>query len=285
MGNVRVRDNGRGLGRIARTAGVITVAMSLVALFIGLVLVESLFTDLSASFRVSQSAVEAISETVDVVDDSVSRIEESLDAASASLVSVATAAEIANVGLTGVADFLEDDLPGDIDAILISMPAAIQTASAVDGTLRALSFFGVDYSPEEPFDDSLRRVQRALAGMPDELRAQSATIRTLIPAISELGLQTERLAEAVDEIESDLTEVRDLVGSYRVTVSEAQTSIEETNSSLADNAWLLRLLLVLLALGGVAVGSALISLGRGIDELVVIESEPRPALPRRSTTQ
>jgi hypothetical protein len=234
---------------------------------------------------VSQSAVNAISETVDVVDDSVTRIDESLDAASASLVSLATAAEIANEGLTDVADFLEEDLPADIDAILISMPAAIQTASAIDNTLSALAFFGVDYNPEEPFDDSLRRVQNALAGMPGELRVQSDTIRALIPAVAELGVQTERLAGAIDEIEADLAEIHQLVGSYRVTVEEAQTSIEETTSNLGNKAWLLRLLLVLVAIGGVVVGSALISLGRGLDSLLVVEEvEPSLALPRRSTT-
>jgi methyl-accepting chemotaxis protein len=259
--------------------------MSLLALTIGLVMVESLFTDLSTSFQVSQSAVNAISETVDVVDDSVTRIDESLDAASASLVSLATAAEIANEGLTDVADFLEEDLPADIDAILISMPAAIQTASAIDNTLSALAFFGVDYNPEEPFDDSLRRVQNALAGMPGELRVQSDTIRALIPAVAELGVQTERLAGAIDEIEADLAEIHQLVGSYRVTVEEAQTSIEETTSNLGNKAWLLRLLLVLVAIGGVVVGSALISLGRGLDSLLVVEEvEPSLALPRRSTT-
>ncbi|MGH8946125.1 MAG: hypothetical protein ACRDVL_08250 [Acidimicrobiia bacterium] len=260
----------------------LTIAMSLVALVIGLVLVESLFTDLSASFRVSQSAVEAISETVEVVDASVAGIDESLDAASASLASVATATEIATEGLTEAANFLDEDLPNDIEAILISMPAAIQTAAAIDNTLSALAFFGVDYSPEEPFDDSLRRVQRALADLPGELRAQSKTIRALTPALGELGIQTEQLAEAIDEIETDLSEIRQLAGSYRVTVEEAQASIEETNSSLNDTAWLLRLLLVLLALGGVAVGSALISLGRGLNRLVVVGEGPSLALPRKT---
>jgi ABC-type transporter Mla subunit MlaD len=260
--------------------------MSLIALVLGLILVESLLADLSASFRVSESAVVAIGETVDVVEGSVARIDESLDAASASLRSVATAADIANEGLVDVAGFLEEDLPNDIEAILVAMPAAIQTASAIDSTLSALSFFGVGYSPEEPFDDSLRRVERALSDMPDDLRAQSETIRALVPAVGSLGRQTERLAEAIDEIEADLDEIGDLVVSYRVTIAEAQTSIEETSSSLGDQAWLLRLLIVLLALGGVAVGSALISLARGLERIpeVVFDDEPAPALPRRSST-
>jgi hypothetical protein len=272
------------MGRPARLAGALTVVTSLAALVIGLVLVESLLADLSASFRVSQSAIEAVGETIEVVDGSVSRIDDSLDAASASLVSVATAAGIATDGLEDVAVFLEEDLPADVEAILVAMPAAIQTAEAIDGTLSALAFFGVDYDPEEPFDDSLRRVEDALAEMPDELRAQSATIRALIPALSELGKQTGGLAQAIFEIEGDLTEIRDLVASYRITVEEAQTSIDETNSNLGNNAWLLRLMLVILALGGVVIGSALISVGRAVDRLPSVVPEPDPALPRRSTT-
>lgn len=281
--SVRVPEKTARMGTFARVAGALTIGASLLSLALALVLVESLVGDLAASVRVSQSAVEAISETVEVMDESVSQIDQSLDAASASLVSVATAAEIATEGLTDIALFLEEDLPADIDAILMSMPAAIQTAAAIDSTLSTLAFFGVDYDPEEPFDQSLRRVQGALAGMPDELRAQSQTIRALIPAVGELGVQTERLAGAIDEIEADLDEIQQVVASYRVTVEEAQASIEETESSLGNNAWLLRLLLVLLAIGGVAVGSALISLGRGLDRLVLVEEEPALSLPRRST--
>lgn len=282
--SVRVRYDGARTGRPARMAGVLTVATSLFALIIGLVLVESLLTDLTASFRVSESAIVAIGETIEVVDASVSRIDESLDAASASLASVGTAAGIASDGLEDVAVFLEEDLPADVEAILVAMPAAIQTAEAIDGTLSALAFFGVDYNPEEPFDDSLRRVEGALAELPDEFRAQSATIQALIPSVRELGRQTDSLAEAVDAIETDLTEIHQLVGSYRITVDEAQASIEETNSNLGEKAWLLRLLVVLMSLVGIVVGSALISLGRTLDDLVVVGPEPDPALPRRSTT-
>ena len=282
--SVRLRYDGARTGRLARMAGALTVATSFFALVIGLVLVESLFTDLTASFRVSESAIVAIGETIDVVDHSVSRIDESLDAASASLASVGTAAVIASDGLEDVAVFLEEDLPADVEAILVAMPAAIQTAEAIDGTLSALAFFGVDYNPEEPFDDSLRRVEEALDELPDELRAQSATIQALIPSVRELGRQTDSLAEAVDAIETDLTEIHQLVSSYRITVAEAQASIEETNSNLGEKVWLLRLLVVVISLVGIVVGSALISLGRTLDGLAVLGSEPDPALPRRSTT-
>lgn len=282
--NVRVRYDGARTGRPARVAGALTLATSLFALVIGLVLVESLFTDLTASFRVSESAIVAIGETLDVVDDSVSGIGESLNAASASLASVGTAAAIASDGLEDVAVFLEEELPADVETILVAMPAAIQTAEAIDGTLSALAFFGVDYNPEEPFDDSLRRVEEALAELPEELRAQSAAIQALIPSVRELGRQTDSLAEAVDAMETDLTEIHQLVGSYRITVDEAQASIEETNSNLGEKVWLLRLLVILISLVGVVVGSALISLGRTLDDLVVLGSEPDPALPRRSTT-
>lgn len=282
--NVRVRYDGARTGRPARMAGALTLATSLFALVIGLVLVESLFTDLTASFRVSESAIVAIGETLDVVDDSVSRIGESLDAASASLASVGTAAAIASDGLEDVAVFLEEELPADLETILVAMPAAIQTAEAIDSTLSALAFFGVDYNPEEPFGDSLRRVEEALAELPDELRAQSATIQALIPSVRELGRQADSLAETVDAMETDLTEIHQLVGSYRITVDEAQASIEETNSNLGEKVWLLRLLIVLISLVGIVVGSALVSLGRTLDDLVVLAPEPDPALPRRSTT-
>jgi ABC-type transporter Mla subunit MlaD len=139
----------------------------------------------------------------------------------------------------------------------------------------------VDYSPDEPFDDSLRRVEAALTGLPDDLRSQSETLRALVPAAGELSAESDRLARALEALQGDLGNLHDLTDSYQITVSQAEATIEDTETSLDETTWLLRAMVIAAAIAGLAVGSALIVIGRTLAPVLVVdEPDLRPA-PRR----
>ena len=260
-------------------AGVITIVASLVGLVVGLVLVGALADDLRATVSLSRSAIGAIGDTIEVLDDAAGRIDDSLDAAAGSVSSASATADATAEALQEVATFLETELPDQLESIRQSMPAAIQAAGAIDGTLRALSLFGVDYSPDEPFDDSLRRVETALSGLPDDLRVQSESLRRLAPAADELSTEADRLALALTGLREDLGSLDGLTDSYLVTVEQAETTIADTEASLAGTAWLLRALLIAAAVAGLAVGSALVVIGRTLAPVVVTEETEVDRLP------
>jgi ABC-type transporter Mla subunit MlaD len=144
------------------------------------------------------------------------------------------------------------------------MPAAIQAAAAIDGTLRALTLLGVDYDPDQPFDESLRSFESALSALPDGLREQSEVLRNLAPAASALGQESENLANALEQIGEDLGEIETITTAYSTTLREATVTLEETSSSLDRNTWLLRLLVVAIAVTGGALGSGLVAGGRAL---------------------
>jgi len=259
-------------------AGVATIVASLAGLVLGLVVVGSMAGDLKATMSLSRSTVGAVGDTIDVLDDAAGRIDESLDAAVGAISGASATALTAATGLEDVAGFLEDQLPEQLESIRQSMPAAIQAAGAIDGTLRALSLFGVDYSPDEPFDDSLRRVEAALTGLPDDLRSQSETLRALVPAAGELSAESDRLARALEALQGDLGNLQDLTDSYQITVSQAEATIEDTETSLDETTWLVRAMVIAAAIAGLAVGSALIVIGRVLAPAVVVdEPDLRPA--------
>jgi hypothetical protein len=279
MGSIETEPSPRRVRAGLTAAGVITIAASLVGLVLGLVLVGALADDLRATVSLSRSAIGAIGDTIAVLDDAAGRIDESLDAAAGSVSSASATADATADALQEVATFLETELPDQLDSIRQSMPAAIQAAGAIDGTLRALSLFGVDYSPDEPFDDSLRRVETALSGLPDDLRRQSESLRRLAPAADELSAEADRLAVALTGLREDLGSLDGLTDSYLVTVEQAETTIADTESSLAGTAWLLRALLIAAAVAGLAVGGALIVIGRTLVPVVVIEETDVDRLP------
>jgi enamine deaminase RidA (YjgF/YER057c/UK114 family) len=245
--------------------GYIATVTSISALVLGLLVVQVGASDLRATLEVSGEAMEAIVDTVDVIEDVTSEIRDSIDAAADGVSGVSATATIGAESIEEVAVFLEEDLPADLDAIRRAMPAAVQAAGAIDGTLRALRFVGVSYSPEEPFDDSLRSVEAALADMPDDLRSQSESLRNLVPAATRLAGEADRLALALTRLGDDLAKLEGVTQTYDQTLTEASATIDMTGSKLDRNLWLLRIALAAMAIAGVALGVGLIAMSRFVD--------------------
>jgi len=253
------------VARVLCVTGYLATVTSIIALAVGLLMVQVGARDVRATLEVSGEAMEAVVGTVDVIEDAATDIRDSIDAASDGVSGVSATATIGAESIEEVAVFLEEDLPADLEAIHSAMPAAIQAAGAIDGTLRALSFVGVSYSPEEPFDDSLRTVEAALADMPDDLRNQTDSLRKLVPAATRLAGEADRLALALTRLGDDLETLEGVTQTYDQTLTEASATIERTGSTLDRNLWLLRIALVAMAIAGVALGVGLIAMSRFVD--------------------
>jgi methyl-accepting chemotaxis protein len=245
-------------------AGVLVIVLGAIGLGVGLLVVESLTSDLRASLVVSRSAVETIADTVDIAAELAEGTTDAMRSASQAAWRAGGATRDAATGIYGVSSFLQNDLPEDIEAIRRAMPGAIGAADAVDSTLGALAFIGLDYSPEEPFGESLRRIQTALDELPDEMRAQSEALELLAPAAEEVAGDVEGLAADLDELSSTLVEVDGLAESYSTTVMQAREAVAETELSLDRTVLFLRVTLVLAAVGAAVVGYALITIDRAL---------------------
>lgn len=239
----------------------------MVGVVIALVMAETLGRDVRSSISVSHSALDAIGQTIDAVDEVAAGTAASLDSTSDSVASASATLDGAVTTLEGVADFLERGLPETLESIQASMPAAIQTANAVDGTLRALSLVGVDYDPEEPFGESLSRVNTALSTLPAEIRVQSESLRLLIPSAEQLATDTEGLATSMEDVERGLAGFTALTTTYQATIDEAEASIAATSDSIDLSLWMLRALILTAGIVGVLVGLVLWALAQRLDTL------------------
>lgn len=270
-----------GRATLIRNAGLVTAILSILGLVAALLLVGTLSDDYRATVSVSRSALDVIGETIASVDEIANGTTESLASAGASVESAASTLDDAVVALEQVTVFLDEDLPGHLNSIRTAMPAAIQAANAIDGTLRALSLFGVDYDPEEPFGESLARMEDALEGLPEDLRAQSEAIRLLIPSATDLSAQTDDLASDMEQLSESLEGFTSLTGRYEETLAEAEAGIDRTSDSVESTIWLVRVLAVLAGLGGATVGMALMSVGDALAHAPVSWRRPIEDLERQ----
>jgi methyl-accepting chemotaxis protein len=263
-----VAAEARSLERLPiRPLAVAVVILSVVGVAIALLMTQSLSRDVRSSISVTHSALDAIGQTIDAVDEVAVGTSASLDSTAMSVSSASATLEEAVSALEGVAEFLDQELPQTLESIQTSMPAAIQTANAVDGTLRALSLVGVDYDPEEPFGESLSRVNTALATLPSEVRAQSESLRVLIPSAEQLAADTDDLATSLEEVEDGLAGFTSLTQTYQTTVAEAETTIVATSESIDLSLWMIRALILAAGVLGVLVGLVLWSLAQRLETL------------------
>lgn len=252
---------------LVRITGMLVVVLSVAGLAVGLLLSRSLGDDLRSTVSVSRSALVAIDQTIEAVDDVAADTAASLEAASGSVEGASAIAGSTADAIVELATFLDEELPATIDSIQSSMPAAIQTANAIDGTLRTLSLFGVEYDPDQPFGESLAEVNTALSALPSELRAQSESLRLLAPSAEALAGETGDLADSMGELTESLDGFSELTGSYETTLAEAEVAIDQTDESVEASLWMVRALVVGMAIVGVAVGISLMAIARALGML------------------
>ncbi len=188
-------------------AGVFMIVAGVIGLILGMLLVGSLTRDFRASLDVSRSAIGTIGETVEMIAQVNEAASGTLGSASTAAESAADSTRDAVVGLEDLAVFMEEDLPADLAAIRSALPGAIDAADAVDTTLGALSLTGVDYAPDEPFGESLRRIEQALDQLPEEVRTQGTSFGLLVPSARSMADDVEELDAGLEELNSALLEV------------------------------------------------------------------------------
>ena len=258
---------------LVRMAGIVTIVLSVIAMIGGVGLVGTLASDLSSTMSVSRSALTAIGDTIESVDDVAANTGASLEAAGASVAGASNTVDSAVLAIDNVARFQEGDLPSDLESVRAAMPAALQAANAIDTTLRALSFVGVDYDPDQPFGESLAELDDALAALPDELRLQAESLRLLIPSAEALAQDTDLLATEVEDLSSSLAGFTALTDQYESTLTEAEATIEATARSVDQKIWLGRLLSILAGAIGISIGLAIVWLSDVLRERVDLLAE------------
>jgi hypothetical protein len=252
------------------TAGWVLVAIALLGLVAslgGILVGRALLTEaelaLERSLTLTSDTLEGLQASITVAEDTVALVEGGLAQAETTTRTLVGTVQEGAVILEGTADLTEGRLADSLESVEESMPSLVQVAGVVDTTLRALSAipFGPDYSPSEPFDESVREIQRGLVGVPDDLRAQAALIREAAGNLDELGEGTALIAEDLLAIREGMAGAVEVLGSYTATATEAEAMIADTRTGLGSQMGWARVLVTVLGLS-VAAGQV-VPLGLG----------------------
>jgi hypothetical protein len=236
--------------------GAAGVVLALAGGVLGWSLLETSTGAALRSLELTADVLDTVDETAGVIDATFTSTVEGLRAAESSMADVAaTLTDVAAVAgdLTGL---VADDLAGRLDAALVTMPPLVDAARVIDRSMRALSFFGVDYDVEVPLDRSLEQLRRELAPLPAELRRQAHAMEGVAGDLAGFGSTSLRLAGDLGAVRARLEESGGMVERYRSAAERVAGLVAELEEEIASQRRWGRFVLVGLAMA-VAAGQTL----------------------------
>ena len=146
-------------------------------------------------------------------------------------------------------------------------------AGSVDRTLRVLERvpFGPSYNPEQPFDQAITNLSKAIEPLPGQLRTLGGDLQRVGGSADAVTGQMADLATDIDTLDGQLGKVAALVDRYTDTVAHAEGLAGTSRDHLARQRALGELLLILL--GAVFAFGQIVPLWLGT-ELVRSSREP-----------
>lgn len=251
------------VGRLLVGVGLVGAVASLAGAVVGFRFLGQLSGALDATIVVTADAVTSLRSSVEVGAETVASVERVLDETESTTRDLSLALRDAERALTGVARLSEDDIAGSLAAVEDALPALIEVAGVMDRTLSRLATlpFGPAYAPEEPFDASLRTVQREFADVPDRLREQADLIREARDGLTTVRRGTTRVADDLATLNTALASSGSVLEGYLATVEDADDLVSGSSARLRTHLALGRVLV--LVLGAVLLVSQVVPLGLG----------------------
>ena len=203
------------------------------------------------------SVVDTLGTTVDTSTASLRNVQATLTEVGATLDTVSLTAGNAATTLVDTEPLLQQvttlttvTLPASLDAVNVAVPNLAGIAGSIDTTLSRLSDFqlertflgqsfnfdlGIDYSPEEPFDDAVLQIGESLQDVPDQLRALEDSLQTSITNIGAVGGNIDQLAANIDGINTTVQEFIPLLDQYIGVLDQTTASLENARDQVNAN--------------------------------------------------
>jgi hypothetical protein len=163
--------------------------------------------------------------------------------------------------VAGAGTLTAERIPETLRDIESAMPALIEAAAAVDGTLRALSLLGVQYDPATPFDEALIELDDGLEGLPEQIEGQGLLLAGLGEHLETVGAQTDAVAGRIAAVNEALVETKESTADLAATAERLRT----VSASVGPGSIVLQVLFGLLAALSVAAAVVLWIIARRME--------------------
>lgn len=236
------------LGRLFTTVGIAGLIGATILAVLGVIAVWSVAGAMDRSLTVTATAIAAADDTVTLAAQTVAIVSDSFDTLVPAASLAAGSFEDAASVIADTSTVVTVDVPNALDAVLDAMPAIETAAGIIDTTLGALSFFGVDYDPDVPFDEAVAQVAAGIEPLPEQLRAQAEPLEDLASDFEEFGTASAVIAGDLEALQTQLDTASRVLTEYAATTADASLVVADVQDDLGWQRWLMSVAVVLAAL-------------------------------------
>lgn len=239
---------------IRRILGLIILLVSLItiAIFIGGAIyagqiVDSIGQAVNDVLAITVDSMDTVSATLEQTKATIAEANKAVETAASLTKNLSTTVTNTGPVMESMTKVVSEDVPNNIEAIQTAIPNVASVAGVVDNAMTRLSNFGIsreipipfnpitlefdlgiDYEPEEPFDESILALGDSLEGMPEELRALQGDLERLTSDM-------ENVSADILAASDNLTAVNEQVALFIPLVDDYLRIIDQIGNSLTQS--------------------------------------------------
>lgn len=232
---------------LRRIIGLIMILIGVLGVVLSIAITQSVRQMMDNIGQGIDQSLVRTSETLDTVSDTLALTRTTVGQVETSLETVEETANNLGQTISQTRPLLEQlsivasqDVPDGIEQFQASIPDMAEAAGAIDTTLRTLNDFridtsilgvpikydlGVNYNPEQPFDETVNNIGTSLEDIPPRLRS----LRIYINVTDD---NLDQASRNLFEISDDLAQINSSVGDFVPLLDEYSQSVTETNDLL-----------------------------------------------------
>lgn len=233
------------LGLLMLLIGIVGLGISGAGTVLGWRLVDDIGRSLDDNLALTVDSLNTVHDTLLLTRTTVRQLNDGLETVEGTAVTVSQAISETQPLLQNISMVATGQVPDGIEAFQASIPNLAEVAGAIDSTLRALNSFsfnllgqsvglGVEYDPEQPFDESILAIGDSLEGVPDELRSLEESLAMTGDNLAAISGDVTLIGDDLSAINASVAEVEPLLSGYIRIITEINNSIRQTRANLSS---------------------------------------------------
>lgn len=244
------------LGLIIFLVGMGGLALSGFGLVFGRQAANILAANVDSSYQLTADSLDNLINTLVLVKTATGDITTTLETAKTTADGVATAVQETRPLVDQINVITTENVPATLEEVQTAIPNIAQVAAVVDDTLTTLNNFrldegytlniplvgeytiplqfdlGIDYTPTEPFDQTINDLGASLDGLPEQLRTLETYLNVTSSSLNSISQDVHALADNLTAVNSSLNQLTPLLDEYLRLATQAQTQLSQLRTAL-----------------------------------------------------
>jgi len=235
------------IGVILIVIGVMGIGVSVAGVKVGGQVVDKIGMGIDNTLGLLLGTMENTHETLAVTRSTIATSADTLQTVQTLTANLATTVGDTEPLLISTNAMLTDEVPASLEGVQETIPTLVAVAGSIDDTLTTLNSFridesilgfsfnyslGIDYAPDQQFDEAIVQIGDSLSGLPDSLRSMEGDMNTAIDNMATIQGDLDTLSTDLVQIETEIRAFLPMIDEYMRLTLEINDNIRETRATL-----------------------------------------------------